>query len=89
MESSINKEAPASDPFFMYSKILSSISDYEDFFIWFKNREDIENERILNAQRNHIDGYDYDLQLEAVRQVISRFLGRIIRQEFLELITLL
>ncbi len=76
MESSINKEAPASDPFFMYSKILSSISDYEDFFIWFKNREDIENERILNAQRNHIDGYDYDLQLEAVRQVISRFFGK-------------
>ena len=61
---------------FFYSKILSSISDYEDFFIWFKNREDIENERILNAQRNHIDGYDYDLQLEAVRQVISRFFGK-------------
>ena len=76
MEVSINKEAPVSDIFFMYSKILSSVSDYEDFFIWFKNREDIENERILNAQRSGIQGYEYDLQLESVRHVISSFFGK-------------
>ena len=76
MEVSINKEAPVSDIFFMYSKILSSVSDYEDFFIWFKNREDIENERILSAQRSGIQDYKYDLQLESVRHVISSFFGK-------------
>lgn len=76
MESLINKESAFSDPFYLYSELNTQISDYKDFFNWFKTREDIENERILYAQRYKNEGYEYDMQLETVRYVISKFFGK-------------
>jgi predicted ATP-binding protein involved in virulence len=41
-------------------------TDFQSFFEWFRNREDIENEHIRNET-----GYHRDRQLEAVRQAIQ------------------
>lgn len=75
IESQLKDISPISDPFYLYEKIETAVSSYEDFFSWFKRREDIENERIVLAKENH-EMNDYrDVQLEIVRDVISNFLG--------------
>jgi len=76
MEASINKEVPAANVYDLYSDINTEITKYDDFFTWFRRREDIENERILMAHKNNIKGYDYDIELEAVRYAIESFFER-------------
>lgn len=88
IESQLKDISPISDPFYLYKNIETAVSSYEDFFSWFKRREDIENERIVLAKENRgINDYR-DVQLEIVRDVISNFLGekegyklRVSRQE--------
>ena len=76
MVASINKEVPAANVYDFYSDINTEITKYDDFFTWFRRREDIENERLLMAHRNNIHGYDYDIELEAVRYAIEAFFGK-------------
>lgn len=53
-----------------YEDSLTVAANFRTFFEWFREREDIENEE-KNANRD----FDYyDLQLQAVRQALSRFM---------------
>ena len=71
----LNKDSPVNDPFFLYTNLTSSVTDYDDFFSWIRKREDIENEKLIDAQKNKIVDYKYDEQLQAVRKAIESFFG--------------
>ena len=76
MEESINKEVAASNVYELYSNLDTEITNYNDFFTWYRRREDIENERLIMAHRNNIPGYDYDIELQSVRYAIESFFGK-------------
>lgn len=75
IEKALNKDSPVNDPFFLYTNLTSSVTDYDDFFSWIRKREDIENEKLIDAQKNKIVDYKYDEQLQAVRKAIESFFG--------------
>lgn len=76
IEAAINKDVPASNVYDLYSDINTEITKYDDFFTWFRRREDIENERKLMALNNNIKGYDYDIELQSIRYAIEAFFGK-------------
>ena len=76
IEKALNKETPVSDPFYLYRNLTDFENDYEEFFSWFRKREDIENERLIASQKNGIRDYQYDEQIQAVRNAIASFFGK-------------
>ena len=76
IEAAINKDVPAPNVYDLYSDINTEITKYDDFFTWFRRREDIENERKLMALNNNIKGYDYDIELQSIRYAIEAFFGK-------------
>jgi predicted ATP-binding protein involved in virulence len=61
-----------------YDGALTMGANFRSFFEWYRNREDLENERFRDSQQN-LDGknsppFTEDIQLNAVRRAINSFL---------------
>ncbi len=64
------------DPISVYDDFLTSSANFRLFFEWFREREDIENENLrTNGILQNVDTLEFlDLQLEAVRSALEKFL---------------
>ncbi len=64
------------DPISVYDDFLTSSANFRLFFEWFREREDIENENLrTNGTLQNVDTLEFlDLQLEAVRSALEKFL---------------
>ena len=68
---SIDSEKDLSDKYEIYKNNLELSVHYKDFFRWFRNREDRENEEMVERYKNHADKQIYeDKALRAVRNAI-------------------
>lgn len=69
---SIDSEKDLSDKYEIYKNNLELSVSYKDFFRWFRDREDRENEEMVERYKNRSDNQAYeDKALKAVRNSIS------------------